>query len=99
MVGRWGMSPAVSPVSVLPDPRSEQPLGDGGSASPATRELVDHEVRRILDDCYTQARATLEDDHEASERLTQALLAAEKLDVEQAYAAAGVPHRALVPAS
>src|SRR5205085_5130704 len=42
MVGRWGMSSAVGPVSVLPGP-GEQPLYgfDGNEPAPATRELVD----------------------------------------------------------
>ncbi len=51
MVGRWGMSPAIGPVSVLPPPGQEQPFGVDGAA-PATKELVDREVRRLLDDCY-----------------------------------------------
>jgi cell division protease FtsH len=94
MVGRWGMSEAVGPVSVLPDPRTEQPLAlDGNGPAPATRELVDAEVRRILDECYGQARDTLVDHRDRLERLARALLAAETLDAEQAYEAAGLPHR------
>ena len=46
MVGRWGMSEAVGMLSALPDPRREQPLGDG--TSPATRELVETEARPTL---------------------------------------------------
>jgi hypothetical protein len=42
MVGRWGMSEKVGMMSVLPDPRREQPLSLGGDGiSPATRELVE----------------------------------------------------------
>ncbi|WP_236826135.1 MULTISPECIES: ATP-dependent zinc metalloprotease FtsH [unclassified Blastococcus] len=92
MVGRWGMSDAVGPVSVLPDPRTEQPLAmDGAGPAPATRELVDAEVRRILDECYAQARATLAEHRDRLDRLAQALLAAETLDAAQAYEAAGLP--------
>ncbi|MFZ0172320.1 MAG: ATP-dependent zinc metalloprotease FtsH, partial [Acidimicrobiales bacterium] len=40
MAGRWGMSPAIGPVSVLPPPDQESPLGLDGVA-PATKELVD----------------------------------------------------------
>lgn len=32
MVGRWGMSEAIGPVSVLPDPRQEQPGCSPGAA-------------------------------------------------------------------
>ena len=54
MVGRWGMSEAIGPVTVLPPPGSESPLGLDGVA-PATKELVDAEVRKIVDACYDEA--------------------------------------------
>lgn len=91
MVGRWGMSEAVGPVSVVPDPRTEQPPGlDPAGPGPATRELVDLEVRRVLDECYAQARDTLAAHREQLDRLGQALLASETLDAAQAHAAAGL---------
>ena len=40
MVGRWGMSEAIGPVTVLPPPGQESPLGLDGVA-PATKELID----------------------------------------------------------
>ena len=58
MVGRWGMSDAIGPVTVLPPPGQESPLGLDGVA-PATKELIDREVRRIVDECYDEALATL----------------------------------------
>jgi cell division protease FtsH len=39
MVGRWGMSEAIGPVTVLPPPGQESPLGLD-SVAPATKELV-----------------------------------------------------------
>ena len=93
MVGRWGMSVAVGPVAVLPDPRTEQPVAlDGSGPAPGTRELVDTEVRRLLEECYVQARDTLAQHRDRLEQLTRALLDAETLDAPQAYAAAGVPY-------
>jgi cell division protease FtsH len=92
MVGRWGMSEVVGPVSVLPDPRTEQPVVlDGSGPAPRTRELVDTEVRRILDECYAEARDTLTSHRDRLEQLTRALLAAETLEADEAYAAAGLP--------
>ena len=92
MVGRWGMSQAVGPVSVLPHPRSEQSVPwESNAVAPGTRELVDQEVRRILDDCYGEALTTLREHRPALERLTQALLRAETLDAADAYEAAGLP--------
>jgi cell division protease FtsH len=90
MVGRWGMSPAIGPVSVLPPPGQESPFGQDGVA-PATKKLVDEEVRRIVDDCYAQAVATLREHREQLDRLAHTLLQRETLDEDQAYAAAGIP--------
>ena len=55
MVGRWGMSPAIGPVTMLPSPGQEQFVFDGNGPSPATREVVDAEVRRIIEECYADA--------------------------------------------
>src|SRR6185437_6215901 len=47
MVGRWGMSPKIGPIAVLPAEGTEQPfLGDSNGPSQATWELVDAEARR-----------------------------------------------------
>jgi cell division protease FtsH len=89
MVGRWGMSPAVGPVSVLPPPGQEQPFSPDG-VGPATRELVDHELRRLIDACYTEAVATLRDNRDRLDRLAHTLLERETLGEDEAYAAAGV---------
>ncbi|HZD05742.1 MAG TPA: ATP-dependent zinc metalloprotease FtsH, partial [Longimicrobiales bacterium] len=53
MVGRWGMSPAIGPVSVF-DEQSRDPLGRP-EVSDDTMRLVDSEVRRVLDDAYSEA--------------------------------------------
>ncbi|WP_448624656.1 ATP-dependent zinc metalloprotease FtsH [Geodermatophilus sp. URMC 64] len=93
MVGRWGMSPAVGPVSVLPPPGEEQPFGIDGVA-PATKELVDAEVRRLVDECYAQAVETLRGNRERLDRLAHTLLERETLGEDEAYAAAGIPREA-----
>jgi cell division protease FtsH len=90
MVGRWGMSGAVGPVTVLPPPGQESPLGLDGVA-PATKELVDREVRRIVEECHQEAVATLVAHRDQLDRLAHALFAKETLDEDEAYAAAGVP--------
>jgi cell division protease FtsH len=87
MVGRWGMSDAVGPLTVLPPPGQESAF-DG--VAPATRELVDREARRIVDECHDEAVATLVAHREQLDRLAHALLATETLDEDEAYAAAGV---------
>jgi len=92
MVGRWGMSEAVGPVSILPEPRQEPTLSMGGHGpSPHTLELVDQEVRRLLDECYDAAVAVLREHRPHLDRLAHALLERETLDADEAYAAAGIP--------
>jgi cell division protease FtsH len=92
MVGRWGMSEKVGMMTVLPDPRREQPLSLGGDGtSPATRELVETEARRILDQGYEQALETLRANRHRLDALVEALLRVETLDAAEAYRAAGVP--------
>jgi cell division protease FtsH len=92
MVGRWGMSEAIGPVSVLPRPEEEQPLAlDGHGPGPDTRSLIDREVRRLLEECDERARQTLQDHRANLDRLAQVLLERETLDADEAYAAAGLP--------
>src|SRR5829696_228776 len=95
MVGRWGMSEKVGMLSALPDPRREQPLSLGGDGtSPATRELVEAEARRILDQGHDQALQTLRANRQRLDGLVEALLRTETLDAADAYRAAGVPYPA-----
>jgi cell division protease FtsH len=91
MVGRWGMSDKIGMVSVLPGPNDEPTFfpGTNGGPSEATRELVDQEVRKIIDDCYEQAVQKLQDNRHRLESLTRELLEHETLDEEDAYTAAG----------
>jgi cell division protease FtsH len=92
MVGRWGMSEAIGPVSVLPGPADEPLLfpGQGGQASATTMELVDSEVRRIVEECYAEALRLLGDHRDQLEALAHALLEHETLDEPDAYEAAGI---------
>jgi cell division protease FtsH len=92
MVGRWGMSEAIGPVSVLPGP-NDQPLlfpGSPGQTSPHTQQLVDDEVRRIVDECYVEAVRQLRENRHRLDALAHALLERETLDEADAYAVAGV---------
>jgi cell division protease FtsH len=89
MVGRWGMSQTLGPVSVLPRPDQESPFGGDGVA-PATRELVDIEVRKLIDGCYAEAVETLRGNRDRLDRLAHTLFERETLDEDEAYMAAGV---------
>ena len=95
MVGRWGFSKKVGMVTVLPRPGEEAMyFPASGPASEHTRELVDDEVREVVDKCYVRAVKTLEEHRPQLDSLAHALLERETLDEVDAYAAAGIPRRA-----
>jgi cell division protease FtsH len=97
MVGRWGMSAAIGPISVLPGAAS-----DAGSPQALsllageTRELFDAEVRRIADEGYARALDLLREHRDKLDALVAALLERETLEEAEAYAIAGIER---VPAS
>jgi cell division protease FtsH len=98
MVGRWGMSPAIGPVAVLPRDGTGPLLPGAAEVSPDTQKLVDEEVRRIVEAAYKQVVALLKKNRSKLDSLANALLEHETLDEEDAYAAAGVS-RAAAPKS
>ncbi|GAA2404657.1 ATP-dependent zinc metalloprotease FtsH [Nonomuraea africana] len=84
MVGRWGMSEKIGPLSILPSDGQPQ-------AAPHTLAALDEEVRRIVDECYEVATRVLDENRDRLEAIVMALLEQETLDEAQAYAAAGLP--------
>src|SRR4029077_3288452 len=91
MVGRWGMSDAIGPIAVT-DGRQNGPLLPGVSpASEPTQELVDQEVRRIVDESEHELIDLLTRERDRLESLANALLERETLDQPEAYEVAGVP--------
>jgi cell division protease FtsH len=97
MVGRWGMSEALGPITILPRDGTG-PFGGGPEVSPETQRLVDEEVRRIVAEAHDEVSALLRDNRGKLDSLAQALLEHETLDEEDAYAAAGVPRSQSPPA-
>jgi cell division protease FtsH len=91
MVGRWGMSDAIGPIAVT-DGRQDGPLLPGSSpTSEPTQELIDQEVRRIVDEAERDVIQLLEQERDRLESLANALLERETLDQPEAYEVAGVP--------
>jgi cell division protease FtsH len=97
MIGRWGMSKKLGPLTLLPSDGS----GVGGGlfpgaseTSPQTQWLVDQEVQQLVEDQHAEVTKLLTGHRAQLESLTQALLVAETLDAPAAYAAAGVAMRA-----
>jgi cell division protease FtsH len=98
MVGRWGMSDAIGPVAVT-DGRQDGPLLPGvAGTSESTQELVDQEVRRIIDDAEHDVLLLLERERDRLDRLTHTLLERETLDGPDAYEAAGLDVPVMDPA-
>jgi cell division protease FtsH len=94
MVGRWGMSDAIGLVAVFPTEGLGPPLAMRSHSSEATQQLVDQEVRRLIDDAHREVADLLVTHHAQLEALTMALLEAETLDGIDAYRAAGLPMQA-----
>jgi cell division protease FtsH len=98
MVARWGMSDKVGFVTVAPQ-QGQTPLLPGADpVSEATQELVDAEVRRVVDEELDATRDLVADNRDRLDRLVDALLEHETLDEVDAYAAAGID-RSAAPAS
>ncbi len=91
MVGRWGMSAAIGPISVLPGASSDATTTQAMSLLAAeTRALFDTEVRRIVDESYVQAFDLLRSHREQLDALVDALLERETLEEQESYAIAGI---------
>ncbi len=90
MVGRWGMSPVIGPIAVLPSESAGPMLPGVSETSETTQRLVDEEVRRIVDESYQKAKQLLIDNRDKLDSLTEALIEQETLDEDAAYAAADV---------
>ncbi|MEU9452450.1 ATP-dependent zinc metalloprotease FtsH [Streptomyces sp. NPDC048277] len=87
MVSRWGMSEEVGRLSALP---SDAQQAYGLAAAPGTLDVIDTEMRRIVDECYEEACRKLRDHRGQLDALAQALLENETLEESDAYRIAGI---------
>ncbi|WP_340376001.1 ATP-dependent zinc metalloprotease FtsH [Streptomyces sp. SS7] len=87
MVARWGMSDRVGRLSALP---SDAQQAYGLAAAPATLDVIDDEMRRIVDECYAEALTKLRDHRGQLDALAEALLEHETLEEADAYRIAGI---------
>jgi cell division protease FtsH len=91
MVGRWGMSPAIGPVTVIPMDGMGPWLPGASETSESTQRLVDEEVRRIVETAHKEVTELLRAHRSNLDSLVEGLLEHETLDEADAYAAAGLP--------
>ena len=86
MVTQFGMSEAIGPMAIG-DSETEvflgRDIGQRRQVSEQTAQLVDGEVKRILDEAYRLARTILTQNEDLLERMALALLERETLDREQ----------------
>ncbi|MFF7332537.1 ATP-dependent zinc metalloprotease FtsH [Streptomyces sp. NPDC090306] len=87
MVARWGMSERVGRLSALPGDAQQ---AYGLAAAPRTLDVIDIEMRRIVDDCYDEACRKLREHRGQLDALSSALLENETLDEADAYRIAGI---------
>jgi cell division protease FtsH len=90
MVGRWGMSSAIGPIAVLPQEGMGVLLPGAAETSEATQQLVDEEVRKIVDAAHAEVLDLLREHRRQLDELVTSLLKHETLDEADAYAAAGL---------
>jgi cell division protease FtsH len=83
------MSDEIGFVAVLSQD-GEQAYPWMSQASERTRQRVDDEVRRIVDDAHDDAIQLLSENRDRLDSLAEALVREETLDQPQAYAAAGL---------
>jgi cell division protease FtsH len=99
MVGRWGMSPAIGPIAVLPADGQGPLLPGVSETSEQTQQLIDSEVRRIVETAHQEATEELRSHRENLDSLVAELMAHETLDQIAAYGAAMLPiNRDALPA-
>jgi cell division protease FtsH len=85
MVMRYGMSDKVGNIDYQEAAAGYQANGGAGgfSVSAATKELIESEVKRIIDEGYERAYALIEEHQDEFERLAQGLLEYETLTGEE----------------
>jgi cell division protease FtsH len=86
MVTRWGLSDALGPLQYA-EPEEEVFLGYSVNRtrqmSNETAQLIDKEIRRLVDDAYDKAKTCLTENREQLESLALALLEYETLSGEE----------------
>jgi len=92
MVLRWGMSETLGPISfVAPQDDGLPPAFQHQPYSDATSELIDAEVRRIVEEGHREADRLLAGHRDTLDALAQALLKAESLNATEIREVTALP--------
>ncbi|MCO6060142.1 ATP-dependent zinc metalloprotease FtsH [Pseudomonas sp. MOB-449] len=87
MVTKWGLSEKLGPL-MYAEEEGEVFLGRSAGSQHAnlsgeTAKLIDQEVRRIIDECYTTAKNLLTENRDKLDMMAEALMKYETIDSEQ----------------
>ncbi|WP_413870804.1 ATP-dependent zinc metalloprotease FtsH [Albidovulum sp.] len=82
MVSQWGMSDKLGNINYTSTQESFLGSQSQFNASDESREIIDREVRRLVDEAYERAKAILKDNWQEMENLAQGLLEFETLTGE-----------------
>ena len=84
MIVDWGMSEKIGMVSFFEDNDEKMFYGEHGSKhSDKTAEVIDSEIKRVIDEAYDKARELIEEHKEIVTNIAKALLKYETLDAEE----------------
>jgi len=89
MVVRWGMSPKVGPLNYTQ--ASDGVMFQEKPYSEATAQLIDDEMRRIVEECQAEAERTLADHRSQLDTLAQSLVRNDSLDEAEILKVTGLP--------
>jgi cell division protease FtsH len=84
------MSDVIGPIAVINEEGQAPPYPGTEEISPATRQLIDEEVRHLVEDAHEQVTRLLSANRANLDALAQALLDHETLEQEEAYAMARI---------
>ena len=82
MVSQWGMSDKLGNINYTSTQESFLGAQSQWNASSESREIIDQEVRRLVDEAYERAKSILRDNWQEMENLAQGLLEYETLTGE-----------------
>jgi len=83
MVLNWGMGKELGPINYGREPGAEMYFpGTRPDYSEKTSQIIDEEVKKLIDKAYSLARKLIEENKDKLDNLAKALLKYETLDVE-----------------
>ncbi len=90
MVVHWGMSPKVGPLNLSEEPDGQSLVMPQRPYSEATAQVIDSEIRRIVEESFEEAQKLLLQNRDKLDALIEALLQDESLDEQEVLRVTGL---------